>query len=98
MAKIKKEAKKKEIVSFSMDENMKKRLSALSEETDINRSGLIRIAVADFLENRCNEPAFMLYFIELVQQVNDIQGMIHDENYKRMQQNIGNMMKIKGGQ
>jgi hypothetical protein len=60
-------------------------------------SGYTRKAVREKLDGGCNEPAVMLNLVDLTQKISGLKGKIPDEDYESLQENIANIMILKGG-
>ena len=92
MSKVKKDTL---VVGMSVQE--KKELKQMAKERNLSMSGLGRMALDFYKEEGCNEPLIMQQFIELVQKLNDLENTIPEKEYESIQNNIGNIMKLKGG-
>ena len=49
------------------------------------------------MENKSNEPAVMLNFVELTHMLNELKDYFPPQDFKCMQEYIGNIMLLKGG-
>lgn len=95
MAKVKKEHKK--TVAYGMSADEKEELRKLAEAQDTSMSGFTRQAVREKIDGGRNEPAIMLNLVDLTQKISELKGKIPEEQYKGMQENIANIMILKGG-
>ena len=95
MAKVKNEHKK--TVACGMSAEEKEELRVAADAQYMSMSGYTRKAVREKLDGGCNEPAVMLNLVELTQKIGGLKGKIPDEEYESLQENIANIMILKGG-
>lgn len=95
MAKVKNEHKK--TVACGMSAEEKEELRVAADAQYMSMSGYTRKAVREKLDGGCNEPAVMLNLVDLTQKISGLKGKIPDEDYESLQENIANIMILKGG-
>ena len=95
MAKVKNEHKKTVVCGMSAEE--KEELRVAADAQYMSMSGYTRKAVREKLDGGCNEPAVMLNLVDLTQKISGLKGKIPDEDYESLQENIANIMILKGG-
>lgn len=95
MARVKKEHKK--TVAYGMSAEEKEELREAAESQYMSMAGFTRKAVREKLDGGCDEPAVMLNLAELTQKIGGLKGKIPDEEYESLQENIANIMILKGG-
>ena len=85
------------IVANMGSDEKKKEVKRNADERGMSISGFVRGALDEYITRRINEPAEVLNIVELTQKLNDLKDYIPTEDFKSMQENIGNIMLLKGG-
>ena len=92
---IKKKPKQTAIV---LGEDLYERAHREAEARNLSMSAMGRMAYEQFLDDGKNEPIVMLQIVDLLEKVKKLHGIITEKDYMSLQKNLGNIMKIKGGQ
>ena len=92
---IKKKPKQTAII---LGDDLYERAQKEADERNMSMSALGRIAYEQLLENGKNEPIVMLQIVDMLEKVKKLHSIIPEKDYKSLQKNLSNIMKIKGGQ
>ena len=98
------EAKKKHIYkkkmitkTYTVDEVLGSEMESMLEETGMKVGEMTRRAVKKFIKSGQEDAFVMLNVVNLIQTVNEMKDDLKPEQYEKLQQYTGNIMKIKGG-
>ena len=90
--------KKPKQTAIILGDDLYERAQREADERNVSMSALGRMAYEQFLDDGKNEPIVMLQIVDLLEKVKKLHGIITEKDYMSLQKNLGNIMKIKGGQ
>ena len=90
--------KKPKQTAIILGDDLYEKAQREADERNVSMSALGRMAYEQFLDDGKNEPIVMLQIVDLLEKVKKLHGIITEKDYMSLQKNLGNIMKIKGGQ
>ena len=90
--------KKPKQTAIILGDDLYEKAQREADERNVSMSALGRMAYEQFLDDGKNEPIVMLQIVDLLEKVKKLHDIIPEKDYMSLQKNLGNIMKIKGGQ
>lgn len=88
---------KKDIISCSIEESLKRDLEEAMRQTGASKAEINRRALKQYMSTGQNQAKVMINAVMLLQTINDLKEVIPQEEFDEMQKYMGNIMLIMGG-